>query len=172
MNNFLISVYNKIIEQSKKNFFFEDLLIPDQFNFRLEVFELNLILILWYMKISNFKKKNIESIISFFIKDLEFLLREAGESDSSVPRKMRKLVENFYGRLNSYSNEFDVLLNGDLKKLEKCLKKNFISKDIKYPILGKYILINVNYFSKLKVSDFEDLKFDFSLINNLKKKTL
>ena len=128
MNNFLISVYNKIIEQSKKNFFFKDLLIPDQFNFRLEVFELNLILILWYMKISNFKKKNIESIISFFIKDLEFLLREAGESDSSVPRKMRKLVENFYGRLNSYSNEFDVLLNGDLKKLEKCLKKNFIWK--------------------------------------------
>jgi len=172
MNNFLISVYNKIIEQSKKNFFFEDLLIPDQFNFRLEVFELNLILILWYMKISNFKKKNIESIISFFIKDLEFLLREAGESDSSVPRKMRKLVENFYGRLNSYSNEFDVLLNGDLKKLEKCLKKNFISKHIKYPILGKYILINVKYFSKLKVSDFEDLRFDFSLINNLKKKTL
>ena len=172
MNNFLLSIYNKIIEQSKKNFFFKDFLIPDEFNLRLEVFELNLILILWYMKISNFKKKNIESIISFFIKDLEFLLREAGESDSSVPRKMRKLVENFYGRLNSYSNEFDILLNGDLKRIEKCLKKNFISKNIKYSTLVEYILINVKYFSKLKVSDFEDLRFDFSLINNLKKKTL
>ena len=35
MNNFLLSVYSKIIEQSKKNFFFKDLLIPDEFNFRL-----------------------------------------------------------------------------------------------------------------------------------------
>jgi cytochrome b pre-mRNA-processing protein 3 len=166
MNNFLLSIYNKIIEQSKKNFFFKDLLIPDEFNFRLEIFELNLILILWYMKSSHLKKKNIESIVSFFIKDLELLLREAGESDTSVPRKMRKLVENFYGRLNSYSNQFDILLNGDLKKIEECLKKNFIFKKIKYSSLGKYILVNVKYFSKLKVSDFEDLKFEFALIEN------
>ena len=118
------------------------------------------------MKVSNLKKKNIELIVSFFIKDLEFLLREAGESDSSVPRKMRKLVENFYGRLNSYSNEFDILLNGDLKKIEKCLKKNFVFKKIKYSSLGKYIFVNVKYFSKLKVSDFEDLKFQFALNKN------
>ena len=161
MNNFLLSVYNKIIEQSKKNFFFNDLLIPDEFNFRLEVFQLNLILILWYMKNSNLKKKYIESIISFFIKDLESLLREAGESDASVPRKIRKLVENFYGRLNSYSLEFDTLLDGDLKKIEKCLKKNFIFKNINYSSFSKYILMNINYFSNLKSSDFEDLKFDF-----------
>ena len=57
MNNFLLSIYNKIIEQSKKNFFFNDFLIPDEFNFRLEIFQLNLILILWYMKNSNLKKK-------------------------------------------------------------------------------------------------------------------
>ena len=136
-------------------------MIPDEFNFRLEVFQLNLILILWYMKNSNLKKKNIELIISFFIKDLESLLREAGESDSSVPRKIRKLVENFYGRLNSYSSEFDELLNGDLKRIEKCLKKNFVFKNIKYLNLSKYILVNVKYFSKLNASDFEDLKFDF-----------
>ena len=113
------------------------------------------------MKNSNFKKKNIESLINFFIKDLESLLREAGETDSSVPRKIRKLVENFYGRLNSYSLEFDVLLDGDLKRIENCLKKNFIFKDIKYLNFSKYIFMNVNYFSKLKASDFEDLKFNF-----------
>ena len=102
MNNFLLSIYNKIIEQSKKNFFFKDLLIPDEFNFRLEIFQLNLILLLWYMKKSDLKNKDIESIINFFIKDLESLLREAGESDSSVPRKIRKLVKKvrtFYPKM-------------------------------------------------------------------------
>ena len=43
MNNFLFSVYNKIIKQSKKNFFFDDFLIPDLFLARLEIFQLNLI---------------------------------------------------------------------------------------------------------------------------------
>ena len=143
MNNFLLSIYNKIIEQSKKNFFFYELSIPDEFNFRLEIFQLNLILILWYMKNSNVKKKNIELLISFFIKDLESLLREAGESDSSVPRKIRKL------------------LDGDLKKIEKCLKKNFIFKNINYLNFSKYILVNVKFFSKLNTSDFENLKFEF-----------
>ncbi len=113
------------------------------------------------MKISNLKKKNIESIISFFIKDLESLLREAGESDSSVPRKIRKLVENFYGRLNSYSLEFDGLLDGDFNKIKKCLKKNFMLKNIKYSNLSKYVITNVKYFAKLKASDFENLKFHF-----------
>ena len=37
---------------------------------------------------------------------------------------------------------------------------------IKYSSFGKYILVNVKYFSKLKVSDFEDLKFEFVLIKN------
>ncbi|MAI28774.1 MAG: hypothetical protein CMP38_01055 [Rickettsiales bacterium] len=166
MNNFLLSIYNKIIEQSKKNFFFKDILIPDEFNCRLEIFELNLILILWYMKTSKLNEKNIDSIIRFFIKDLESLLREAGESDSSVPRKIRKLVENFYGRLNSYTLEFDILLDGDLKKIQKCLIKNFIFKNINYRKLGEYIFVNIKYFSILKVSDFEDLKFEFALINN------
>ena len=71
------------------------------------------------------------------------------------------MVENFYGRLNSYSLEFDALLDGDLIRIENCLKKNFIFKNIKYLNFSKYILMNVNYFSKLKASDFEDLKFNF-----------
>ncbi len=118
------------------------------------------------MKTSKLNEKNIDSIIRFFIKDLESLLREAGESDSSVPRKIRKLVENFYGRLNSYTLEFDILLDGDLKKIQKCLIKNFIFKNINYRKLGEYIFVNIKYFSILKVSDFEDLKFEFALINN------
>ena len=74
---------------------------------------------------------------------------------------MRRLVENFYGRLHSYSLEFNELLDGDYKKIEKCLKKNFVLKNIKYSKLSKYIIMNVKYFSKLEASDFEDLKFDF-----------
>jgi len=161
MNNLILSIYNKIIEQSKKNFFFNDLLIPDEFNFRLEIFQLNLILILWYIKNSNLKKKYIESIISFFIKDLESLLREAGESDASVPRKIRKLVENFYGRLAVYSEQFDLIIEKRKNELEEKLQQNFLHEKIKFKKFEDYVKENILYFETLKTDDFLDLKFDF-----------
>ncbi len=161
MNNFLISIYNKIIEQSKKKFFFEKFFIPDNFNTRLEIFELNLIIILWYMKKTEIEKKNVELLINFFTKDLEYLLRESGESDSSIPRKTRRLVENFYGRLTSYTDEFENIDEKKKNKLVTKLKKNFDSKKIKYELVEVYIYKNIEFFSELEKEDFLNLKFDF-----------
>ena len=165
MNNFLVSIYNKIIEQSKKKFFFEKFSIPDNFNTRLEIFELNLIIILWYMKKTEIEKKNVELLINFFTKDLEYLLRESGESDSSIPRKTRRLVENFYGRLTSYTDEFENIDEKKKNKLVTKLKKNFDSKKIKYELVEVYIYKNIEFFSELEKEDFLNLKFDsFSYI--------
>ena len=44
------------------------------------------------------------------------LLYELGEAESRIPRKIRKMTENFYGRLVSYSLEFDNVIE---KKSEK-----------------------------------------------------
>ena len=161
MNNFLFSVYNKIIKQSKKNFFFDDFLIPDLFLARLEIFQLNLILILWYMKFSKIKKNNLEDIINFFLKDLELLLRESGEAESRIPRKTRKLVENFYGRLAVYSEQFDLIIEKRKNELEEKLQQNFLHEKIKFKKFEDYVKENILYFETLKTDDFLDLKFDF-----------
>ena len=126
MNNFLFSIYNKIIKQSKKIFFFDDFLIPDLFLARLEIFQLNLIMVLWYMKFSKIKKNHLEDIINFFLKDLELLLRESGEAESRIPRKTRKLVENFYGRLAVYSQQFDLIIKKRKNQLKEKLQQNFL----------------------------------------------
>ena len=57
-----------------------------------------------------FEQAEITSLINIFIKDLELLLFEMGEGDSKIPKKMRKMTENFYGRLIGYSEQFDNLL--------------------------------------------------------------
>lgn len=43
-------IYTKIAEQSRKPFFFEKLNIPNNFEGRLEILSLNLIIILWALK--------------------------------------------------------------------------------------------------------------------------
>ena len=40
-------------------------------------------------------------------------------------QKMRKMTENFYGRLNSYSEQFDIILNKKESKIIEKLKINF-----------------------------------------------
>ncbi len=162
MNKALRLVYNKIVEQSKKNFFFNDINLPNSVDSRLELFQLNLIIILWYMRFSKINKNHIDSIISFFTKDLESLLRESGEAESRIGRKTRKLVENFFGRLYAYTEQFDKIEKNESNELKLKLKFNFNSNSIKISKIYEYVRLNIIYFSKLDSSFFFKLKFDFA----------
>ena len=77
------------------------------------------------MKKKKFKQNDIIFLINIFLKDLELLCFEMGEAESRIPKKMRKMTENFYGRLNSYSEQFDIILNKKESKIIEKLKINF-----------------------------------------------
>ena len=137
--------------------------IPNIINSRLEIFKLNLIIVLWFMNVSNVDKEKIESLIKFFVKDLEFLLRESGEAESRIGRKTRKLTENFYGRLLSYSKEFDRIKKKEKSFLKSKLKLNFDDDSIDHEKLMLYVKKNIISFSKQGESYFLSKKFDFFL---------
>ena len=124
MRNYIRSVYKKIVEQSKKNFFFEVFFVPKKTETKIEIFQLNLIIVLWYMKKKNFKQEEITFLISIFLKDLESLCFEIGEAESRIPKKMRKMTENFYGRLISYSKQFDKIQEKQASKIFNSWKCN------------------------------------------------
>ena len=143
-------------EQSKKTFFFDKIFIPKSFESKLELFQLNLIIILWYLAKKDSGKKISFNLIQMFICDLEYAIRELGVSDLSVGKKIRILTENFYGRLYAYTECFD-----KDKKLEEKLRKNFKFKKINYLKLINYTERNVNYFKILKIHDFLHLDFEY-----------
>ena len=92
MKIYIKDVYKKIVEQSKKKFFYDVFFVPNKTDSLIEVFQLNLIVVLWYMKKKEFDQKDITLLISIFLKDLESLCFEIGEAESRIPRKMRKLM--------------------------------------------------------------------------------
>lgn len=57
MRDYIRNVYKKIVEQSKKKFFFEVFFVPKKTETKIEIFQLNLIIVLWYMKKKNLSKK-------------------------------------------------------------------------------------------------------------------
>jgi len=148
----LNNIYNKIIEESKVSYYSLNAERSDTDYFR-EVFQLNLILILWYMKTNNLSKKYLEYLIKIFIKDLEGMVIELGGSETSLRKKIRKFIENFYGRLYAFSEIFDNFENGGEKKL-----KDVINKNLKSPLVTKlminYLSLNYNHLKKLDEKDF------------------
>ena len=148
----LNNIYNKIVEESKVSYYLLNAERNDTDHFR-EVFQLNLILILWYMKTKNLSKKHLEYLIKIFIKDLEGMVIELGGSETSLRKKIRKFIENFYGRLYAFSEIFDNFENVGKRKL-----KDVISKNLKSPQVTKlminYLSLNYNHLKKLDEKDF------------------
>ena len=132
MRDHIRDIYKKIVEQSKKKFFFNVFSASEKPETKIEIFQLNLIIVLWYMKKKKFKQNDIIFLINIFLKDLSCLCFEMGEAESRIPKKMRKMTENFYGRLNSYSEQFDIILNKKESKIIEKLKINFKEEKIQY----------------------------------------
>ena len=160
LKKIIVDVYKIIVEQSNKDFFFNKIKVNPDFETRIEVFQLNLIMILWFFDFKKFNKKLVKGLVDFYINDLESAIREMGVSDTSIGRKTRTLVENFYGRLYSYSESFNSALIDNLE-LTKKLKKNFKSSQISYKYLLKYTLININYLKKSKKEDIKKIDITF-----------
>ena len=162
--NKLNEIYNKIVQQSKNSFYLISNESPGV-KATLEFFQLNLIIILWYMKSNNVQDKYIMYLVKRFISDLENLFIELGGSETSLRKKIRPIVENFYGRLYSFSLTFDHL-EKDKERLSfnKLIKNNFKYK-VKRKLLDIYIKNNIIFFRKLKINDFWDMNFDFLNVN-------
>ena len=149
---FLNYIYNKIVEESKVSYYLFNAKRSNTDHFR-EVFQLNLILILWYMKTKNLSKKYLEYLIKIFIKDLEGMVIELGGSETSLRKKIRKFIENFYGRLYAFSEIFDNFENGGEKKLKDVINKNFKSSLVT-KLMVNYLSLNYNHLKKLDEKDF------------------
>ena len=148
----LDNIYYKIVEESKVSYYLLKVSSDNADHFR-EFFQLNLILILWYMKTKNMNEKYLEYLINIFIKDLEGMVIELGGSETSLRKKIRKFVENFYGRLYAFSEIFDNFENAGKNKLEKVINKNFKSP-LGSKLIIDYLSRNLIYLRKIDQKDF------------------
>ena len=160
-------IYTIIAEQSRKPYFFSKLKISNNFDGRLEILSLNLILILWSLKKNNVVDLSQE-LMDIFFQDLDNSLRELGVSDLSVGKKIKILAENFFGRLNTYTIGFEeYLTKGRFLKIKSSVKKNIkdlSDEKILDGFLKKYVLTNIKYFGTLKKNQVLNGDFQFKCI--------
>lgn len=67
-----------------------------------------------------------QAFTDVFFRHLDAGLREAGVGDLTVPKRMKKLAQSFYGRLNAYAAALD---SADQPALAAALRRNILRQD-------------------------------------------
>jgi len=152
--------YGYALTQTRRNFFYEELGVPDSFDGRFDLLLVHIFILLF----KHFDTPEYEifsqDLFDETFKDMDQTLREMGIGDVGVPKHMKRMMKAFNGRIHAYTlaiapERLAGIDIGDLsvQPLEVVLLKNVYGtlSDNQKPsqsqisALASYILKNIKY---------------------------
>jgi cytochrome b pre-mRNA-processing protein 3 len=94
------AIYGAIVAQARQASFYRDLLVPDTVDGRFDMVVLHLWLVLRVRPRTG--DELARGLVDHFCSDMDDNLRELGVGDLTVPKRMVKFGEAFYGRAQAY----------------------------------------------------------------------
>jgi cytochrome b pre-mRNA-processing protein 3 len=94
-------LYEAIVAAARQPRFYAELLVPDTVDGRFDLITLHMFLVLERLKDEQPEPVR-QALIDVFFRDMDRSLREMGVGDLSVGKKVRKMAEVFYGRVDAY----------------------------------------------------------------------
>lgn len=96
------AIYGMIVAQARLPAFYQRYHVPDTVNGRFDMVLLHLWLILRRLRAIPKGAALSQALFDRFCSDMDDNLREMGVGDLTVPKRMLKFAEAFYGRTNAY----------------------------------------------------------------------
>lgn len=97
-------VYAELVAQSRSPFLYTECAIPDTLDGRFDAIILHIFLLTKHLK--NEKPELIRAVWEAFFADMDRSLREMGASDTGIGKRIKKMVQAFYGRIDIYQKTF------------------------------------------------------------------
>ena len=153
-------LYKRILNSSYKRSFYEKIMVPDTLDGRFDLIILHIFIIIKIFKNSSEQNKNFtQKLFDIFMLEVESSYREMGISDQSFSKKMKVVIESFYGRTKMYDLNFD---NKD--EFINCLIRNIWSEDSSREIfageLYNFVIQKVNKYNNKSISEILELSID------------
>ena len=116
-------LYAKAVAQARNPAFYTRLGVADRIDARFELYTLHVMLLVLRLRDENTVQGQdaAQAVFDVYVSALDHALREEGVGDVSVGKKMRKLGEALYGRMNAYEPP---LRAGDEAVLAEAMAKN------------------------------------------------
>lgn len=116
------ALYALAVEQARQPAFYTSLGVADRIDARFELYTLHVLILFLRLKGDGERGEvAAQKLFDTYISSLDNTLRELGVGDVSVGKKMRKLGESLYGRMNAYEGP---LRAEDAEALAASLAKN------------------------------------------------
>jgi len=96
------TLYGTIVAQARLPCFYREYGVPDTVNGRFDLLVLHLAIALDRLGEGSELRPMGQALFDRFCEDMDDNLREIGVGDLSVPKKMRRIGEAFYGRAQAY----------------------------------------------------------------------
>jgi cytochrome b pre-mRNA-processing protein 3 len=116
------AIYGMIVAQARLPAFYEQFHVPDTVNGRFDMVLLHLWLVLRRLRANTDAAGLSQALLDHFCSDMDANLREMGVGDLSVPKRMLKFAEAFYGRTAAY----DSALTAGGSELAQALARNIL----------------------------------------------
>lgn len=115
-------IYNALVEQARRPEFYESFDVPDTIDGRFDLIVLHAGLYLPRLReVRNEGKALAQAAFDQMFANFEQNLRELGNGDMGMPRKVKGMLAAFYGRVTSYDT---AVRGGDLTALRAALQRN------------------------------------------------
>lgn len=117
-------LYGSVVAQSRLPAFYEQLQIADSVAGRFDMLSLHLFLLSNMLtKVEDPRAQPLnQEIFDAFTDNIDDALRQLGVGDTSVPKRKKRLVAQFYGHIANLS---PALENGDTEQLSREVNKRF-----------------------------------------------
>lgn len=116
------SLYGAIVAQARQPALYTEFAVPDTLDGRFDMVVLHGFLLFHRLKDESAADRQVgQDVFDIFLKDMDGTLREMGVGDISVPKKLKKMAEAFFGRIRAYD---EALLSGDRAKLVDAIERN------------------------------------------------
>ena len=102
------AIYAEIVAQARQPAFYSRLGVPDTLEGRYEMLMLHAFLYMHRLKDEAEPVKDMaQKVFDLMFSDMDRSLRELGVGDLTVPKKIKKMAQAFYGRASAYDSALD-----------------------------------------------------------------
>ena len=155
-------IYRIIVDQARQPRFYTDFGVPDTVDGRFEMVTLHAFLVIRRLKgASESSSDAAQALFDLMFEDMDVSLREMGAGDMGIGKRVKAMVQAFYGRIASY----EAGLAGDDEALEAALLRNVFataeSGEAPVAELARYLRTQAAHMATLDLQDVERGKFVF-----------
>jgi len=103
-----VAAYERAVEQGRNPCFYRDLGVPDSVDGRFDLISIHVFLTMRRLRREGEPAEALgQDLSEIFFADMDVNLRELGASDIGVGRRVKRMIEGFYGRVTAYEGALE-----------------------------------------------------------------